>query len=158
VHLDQTNFYTLAIGIGGIIFLYLATKKFPKLPNTLFLVIGSILLISFTNLSSYGVQLVGYVPQGLPGIIIPDLTLIDPNILATLTVTVFLISYIEGYLFAEEYAAKYRYKIDGNQELLAIGVSNIMVGLFQGLPIGGALSRTAVNEENGAKSQLAGGF
>jgi SulP family sulfate permease len=158
IHLDQTNFYTLAIGIGGIIFLYLTTKKFPKLPNTLILVIGSILLISLTSLSSYGIQIVGYIPQGLPGLIIPDPKLVDPNILATLAATVFLISYIEGYLFAEEYAAKYRYKIDGNQELLAIGVSNIVVGLFQGLPIGGALSRTAVNDENGAKSQLAGGI
>ena len=157
IHLDQTNLYTLAIGAGGILFLFLATKKFPKLPNTLLLVIGSILLISLTNLSTYGVQLVGYIPQGLPELIIPDPKLVDPNILATLAATVFLISYIEGYLFAEEYAAKYKYKIDGNQELLAIGISNIVVGLFQGLPIGGALSRTAVNDENGAKSQLSGG-
>jgi sulfate permease, SulP family len=157
IHIGQTNLYTLAMGIGGIIFLYLATRKFPKLPNTLILVIISIVIITFTNLSSYGVKLVGYIPSGLPGIVIPDPTLIDVNILFTLAATVFLVSYVEGYLFAEEYAAKYKYKIDGNQELLALGVSNILVGLFQGLPIGGALSRTAVNDENGAKTQLAGG-
>ncbi|MDP3624024.1 MAG: SulP family inorganic anion transporter, partial [Methanobacteriaceae archaeon] len=72
--------------------------------------------------------------------------------------TVFLISYIEGYMFAEEYASKYRYSVDRNQELLALGASNIFVGLFQGLPIGGSLTRTAVNDESGAKTQLAGGF
>ena len=157
MHIGQTNLYTLAIGVGGIIFLYVATKRFPKLPNTLFLVLGSILLITLTNLASLGVHLVGYIPPGLPGVIIPDPNLIDVNVLLTLAATVFLVSYIEGYLFAEEYAAKHRYKVDGNQELLALGLSNIAVGLFQGLPIGGSLSRTAVNEESGAKTQLAGG-
>jgi SulP family sulfate permease len=157
MHLDQTNLYTLAIGVAGIIFLYLGHKKYPKLPHALFLVIGSIILITLTNLASLGVALVGAIPQGLPGIVIPDPNLIDPNILVTLAATVFLVSYIEGYLFAEEYSAKYRYKIDGNQELLALGASNVLVGLFQGLPIGGALSRTAVNDDNGAKSQLSGG-
>lgn len=158
ININQTNIYTLAIGLGGIIFLYVATKKFPKLPNTLFLVAGSIILITFTSLTSLGVKLVGYIPPGLPSTIIPDPSLVDVNILVTLAATVFLVSYIEGYLFAEEYATKYRYKIDGNQELLALGVSNIAVGLFQGLPIGGSLSRTAVNDESGAKSQLAGGI
>jgi len=157
LHLDQTNIYTLAIGVGGILFLYLGHKKFPKLPHSLFLVIGSIILITVTNLASLGVSVVGAIPQGLPALVIPDPTLIDADILVTLAATVFLVSYIEGFLFAEEYAAKYRYKVDSNQELLAIGASNLMVGLFQGLPIGGTLSRTAVNDDNGAKTQLSGG-
>lgn len=157
LNIDQTNLYTLALGLGGLIFLIVATKKFPKMPNTLFLVVGSILLVTLTGLASLGVSLVGYIPPGVPMSIIPDLSLIDVNILLTLAATVFLISYIEGYLFAEEYAAKYRYKVDGNQELLALGISNVAVGLFQGLPIGGSLSRTAVNDESGAHSQLSGG-
>ena len=157
VHIDQTNLVSLAIGVGGILFLLLATKKFPKLPNTLFLVLGSIILITFTNLASLGVKVVGSIPQGLPALIIPDPSLIDVNILITLAATVFLVSYIEGFLFATEYAAKNKYKIGGNQELLALGASNVLVGLFQGLPIGGSLSRTAVNDDSGAKTQLAGG-
>ncbi|MDD4378114.1 MAG: SulP family inorganic anion transporter [Eubacteriales bacterium] len=156
-HIDQTNIPTLAVGVGGILFLYLATKKFPKLPNTLFLVLGSIVLITATNLTSLGVKVVGHIPQGLPSLVIPDPSLIDVNILITLAATVFLISYMEGYLFAAEYAAKNKYKIDKNQELLALGASNIAVGLFQGLPVAGALSRTAINNDSGAKTQLAGG-
>jgi SulP family sulfate permease len=157
LHTGQTNLATLAIGIGGIIFLVLATKKFPKLPNTLFLVLGSIVIITFTNLASLGVKIVGTIPQGLPALIIPDPHLIDLNILLTLGATVFLVSYVEGYIFASEYAAKNKYKVDKNQELLALGASNVAVGLFQGLPIGGTLSRTAVADDSGAKTQLAGG-
>lgn len=158
VHIDQTNLATLAIGIGGILFLILATKKFPKLPNTLFLVLGSIILITYSNLTNLGVNIVGSIPPGLPAIIIPDPTLLDVNTLLTLAATVFLVSYVEGFIFASEYAAKNKYKVDGNQELLALGVSNIAVGFFQGLPIGGALSRTALNNESGAKTPLAGGI
>ena len=158
INIDQTNLATLAIGVGGIFFLYLATRKFPKLPNTLFLVLGSIVIITFSDLSSLGVKIVGSIPQGLPALIIPDPTLIDVNTLLTLAATVFLVSYIEGFLFASEYAAKNKYKVDGNQELLALGVSNMVVGIFQGLPIGGSLSRTALNDESGAKTQFAGGI
>ena len=158
IHINEANLATLAIGVGGILFLYLSTKKFPRLPNTLFLVLGSIVIISVTNLASLGVKVVGNIPQGLPALIIPDPTLIDVNVLLTLAATVFLVSYVEGYLFASEYAAKNKYKIDKNQELLALGASNVAVGLFQGLPIGGALSRTAVNNESGAKTPLAGGI
>lgn len=158
MHIDQTNLPSLAVGVAGIIFLYLANKKFPKLPNTLFLVLGSIVMVILTNLTSLGVKIVGQIPQGLPALVIPDPTLLDVNILITLAATVFLISYMEGYLFAAQYAAKNKYKIDKNQELLALGASNIVVGLFQGLPVGGALSRTAVNDESGAKTQLAGGI
>ncbi len=156
IHIDQTNLPSLAVGVVGILFLYLATKKFPKLPNTLFLVLGSTVLITFTNLAALGVNVVGQIPRGLPSLVIPDPSLLDVNILITLAVTVFLISYMEGYLFAAEYATKNSYKIDKDQELLALGISNVAVGLFQGLPIGGALSRTAINNDSGAKTQLAG--
>lgn len=157
MHIDQTNLPSLAVGLGGIIFLYLASKKFPKLPNTLFLVLGSVVLVTLTNLTAFGLKVVGHIPQGLPTMVIPDPSLIDVNVLITLATTVFLISYMEGYLFAAEYAAKNKYKIDKNQELLALGMSNVAVGLFQGLPVGGALSRTAINNDSGAKTQLSGG-
>ena len=157
MHVNQFNPATLAIGIGGILFLIIATKKYPKLPNTLFLVLGSIVVVTLANLASWGVKIVGTLPQGLPALIVPDPHLIDINILITLAVTVFLVSYVEGYIFALEYAAKNKYKVDKNQELLALGISNVAVGIFQGLPIGGTLSRTAVADESGAKTQLAGG-
>jgi len=157
MHIDQTNLITLAIGVGGIVFLIIATNKFPKLPNTLFLVLGSIVLITLTNLTALGVNILGSIPSGLPALLIPNPSLIDVNTLLTLAATVFLVSYIEGFLFASEYAAKNKYKLDGNQELLALGVSNMAVGFFQGLPIGGSLSRTALNDETGAKTPLAGG-
>jgi sulfate permease, SulP family len=158
LHIDQTNLATLALGVGGLLFLVIATKKFPKLPNTLILVLGSIILLTFTNLASFGVKVVGSISQGLPALVFPEMGSIDFNTIITLAGAVFLLSYIEGYGVASNYAIKNRYKIDGNKELLALGASNIAVGLFQGFPVGGSISRTAVNNESGAKTQLAGGI
>ena len=158
LHIDQTNFATLVVGVGGLLFLIIATKKFPKLPNTLILVLGSIILLTFTNLTNLGIKVVGTIPQGLPALGFPGTSLIDVNTLITLAVAVFILSYSEGYGVATNYAIKNRYKIDANRELLALGASNVAVGLFHGFPVGGSVSRTAVNNESGAKTPLAGGI
>jgi high affinity sulfate transporter 1 len=158
LHIDQTNFATLAVGVGGLLFLIIATKKFPKLPNTLILVLGSIILLTVTNLTNLGIKVVGTIPQGLPTLVFPETSLIDVNTLITLAVAVFILSYSEGYGVATNYATKNRYKIDANRELLALGASNVAVGLFHGFPVGGSVSRTAVNNESGAKTPLAGGI
>ena len=158
LHIDQTNFATLVVGVGGLLFLIFATKKFPKLPNTLILVLGSIILLTVTNLTNLGIKVVGTIPQGLPSLVFPGTSLIDINTLITLAVAVFILSYSEGYGVATNYAIKNRYKIDANRELLALGASNVAVGLFHGFPVGGSVSRTAVNNESGAKTPLAGGI
>lgn len=158
LHIDQTNFATLVVGMGGLLFLIIATKKFPKLPNTLILVLGSIILLTVTNLTNLGIKVVGTIPQGLPALVFPGTSLIDVNTLITLAVAVFILSYSEGYGVATNYAIKNQYKIDANRELLALGASNIAVGLFNGFPVGGSVSRTAVNNESGAKTPLAGGI
>ena len=56
LHIDQTNFATLVVGVGGLLFLIFATKKFPKLPNTLILVLGLIILLTVTNLANFGIM------------------------------------------------------------------------------------------------------
>ena len=57
---------------------------------------------------------------------------------------------------ARTYAKEHEYEIDNNQELLALGASSVSVGIAQGFPISGSFSKTAVNDRNGAKTQLAG--
>ena len=158
LHIDQINFATLVVGVGGLLFLIFATKKFPKLPNTLILVLGSIILLTVTNLANFGINVVGTIPQGIPTLVFPETSLIDINTLITLALAVFILSYSEGYGVATNYAIKNRYKIDANRELLALGASNVAVGLFHGFPVGGSVSRTAVNNESGAKTPLAGGI
>jgi MFS superfamily sulfate permease-like transporter len=66
----------------------------------------------------------------------------------------FLLSYIESVSAARTFALKHRYEVDSRQELLGLGAASLLAGLFQGYPIAGGLSQSAVNERGGAKTPL----
>ena len=66
----------------------------------------------------------------------------------------FLLSYIESVSAARTFALKHRYDVDPRQELLGLGAASLLAGLFQGYPIAGGLSQTAVNERGGARTPL----
>jgi carbonic anhydrase/ABC-type transporter Mla MlaB component len=66
----------------------------------------------------------------------------------------FLLAYIESVSAAKTLAQKNGYDIDARQELLALGVANLMTSLGQGYPVSGGLSQSAVNEKAGAKTPL----
>lgn len=59
---------------------------------------------------------------------------------------------------AKKYAEERKYNLRTNQELAALGVSNIVTSLFGGFPIAGSLSRTVVNVSSGAKTQISALF
>uniref|UniRef100_A0A8C8LY81 STAS domain-containing protein n=1 Tax=Oncorhynchus tshawytscha TaxID=74940 RepID=A0A8C8LY81_ONCTS len=67
-----------------------------------------------------------------------------------------VVGYAVAVSVAKVYAAKHDYTIDGNQELIAFGFSNVFCGCFSGFVASTALSRTAVQESTGGKSQVAG--
>src|SRR5262249_7686506 len=130
---------------------------FPRLPTSLFVVLLAIALMYVTNLEARGVAVAGAIPRGLP---MPGLPTVDPSLLSPLiglAFGCFLLSYVEGISVARTFAAREHETVDANQELYANGAINIGVGFFQGFPVGGSMSRSAVNSEAGAKTPLAGG-
>ena len=155
-NLGDANLYAMAIGIGGIILALALERKFPKVPGTLIIVILAIILMSVTNLVERGVHIVGEIPQGLPSFVIPECTAQDVSTLLPLALALFILSYVELSTNTRIYARKHKYHIDTDQELLALGTSSISTGLFQGFPIGGSFSKSAVNDRSGARTQLAG--
>ena len=157
-HLGQINLPTLLLGLVGIALLLFADKRFRKFPNSLILVLLSIGLMSVTDLTKLGVKVVGTIPHGLPHLSLPAFTLTDVVDLLPLGLSVFLLSYVEGMSVARALAHKHRYPLDTNQELLALGVANFAAGLGLGYPVGGSLSRTAVNERLGANTPVASGI
>jgi MFS superfamily sulfate permease-like transporter len=67
-----------------------------------------------------------------------------------------LVSYFDTITTARAFAMKGGYRIDPNQDMIALGVANIGAGLFQGFALGASQSRTVVNDMYGGKSQFAG--
>jgi sulfate permease, SulP family len=123
-----------------------------------FAVIGTIFAAWALDLQALGVQVVGTVPTGLPPLGIPafDLDLISTLALPALLISV--IGYVESVSVAQTLAAKRRQRIDPNQELIALGASNVASGFSGGFPVTGGFSRSVVNFDAGARSPAAGAF
>ena len=156
--LDDTNLPSLALGLGGIVLLVVALKRFPRVPGALIVVVLGIIIMSATDLADRGVHIVGDIPAGLPSFGIPDVSPSQVGELLPLALACFLMAYVEGMAMVRTFASKNRYKTDANQELLALGAANIAAGLGQGYPVGGGPDRTVVSDSSGAKTPLASGI
>jgi SulP family sulfate permease len=106
------------------------------------------------QLDDHGLRLVGDIPSGLPMPGLPDVGLADIVRLLPVAAGIALVGYSDNVLTARSLAARHGYKIDANQELLALGLTNLASGLSRGFPISSSASRTAVPASLGSKTQL----
>lgn len=109
------------------------------------------------GLSNYGVALIGPVPQGTPTFMFPNISLVVDNLHVVIpaTVSVFLVALSVSLAAARDYAARYRYDIEVNQEMLAQGMASAATGLFQGLSVCGLLATTSASVASGSRTELA---
>lgn len=153
-HLPETNPTVLIFGLVGVIILFVGDRLFPGKPVSLAVVIASILVISFTQLSSAGIHLAGEIPNQLPTIKRPSLRFTDIDGIMDLAFACFLMGYIETISAARTFAMKNNYAINPRQELLSLGAANFASAFSSGYVVAGGLSQSTVNEKSGAKSPL----
>ncbi|WP_406827585.1 SulP family inorganic anion transporter [Microbulbifer sp. ARAS458-1] len=118
-------------------------------------VVATILLASGFDLEGKGVDLVGEIPRGLPQIVWPTLSLELVQQLFLPAVMISIIGYVESVSVGKTLGAKRRQKIDMNQELIGLGAANIAAGFSGGFPVTGGFSRSVVNFDAGAETQMA---
>ncbi|MDG1482808.1 MAG: sulfate permease [Myxococcota bacterium] len=152
-----TDIDPLTMGVGGLaVLLIVGVKKLsPQLPAALIAVVIGIVLSWFFDLEGLGVNVLGNIPSGLPSLTMPALDLTMLERAAPMGLTIALIGFMESISVAKTFARQYRYDIRPGQELTALGMSNIASGLFGGYIVGGALSRSAVNAQAGARTPVA---
>lgn len=154
--LGQTHAVTLAVGLGSIALLLLLKRISKALPGSLVVVVLGIGLTALLHLERMGVPIVGSVPEGLPSFAWPDLSLQRIQDILPLALTVCIISFIESVAIAKTIEAQHdEYRIDPNQELIALGFSKIGGAFFQSFPTTGSFTRSAVNDESGGKTGIA---
>ncbi|MGI9546955.1 MAG: SulP family inorganic anion transporter [Flavobacteriaceae bacterium] len=154
--LEHINFYTLGIGILAIILLKAIKRFIKKIPAALIVVVLGIVIVYSLNLNSLGVRIVEEVPGGLPSFTIPSIELSKANELFPMALALALIAFMEAISVAKAVEVKHKeYEVNANQELIALGASNIVGSLFQSYPTTGGFSRTAVNDLTGAKTGFA---
>lgn len=146
---------TASIGVGSIITIVLIRKWKKTFPSALAVVAIGTLLTAILNLSQQGVSIVGEIPEGLPAFSLEFMNLGDVQVLIPIILVIALVSYMESIAVAKAIANKHGYKVDANQELIALGGANIGGAFFQSFPTTGGFSRTAVNDQSGATSTVA---
>ena len=145
---------TLILGILVLIFLFVFERQFPNLPIPLIAVLLSTAAVAIFNLDERGVAVVGAIPAGLPHFALPQVSVQDLIGLIASAVGIAIVGYSDNVITARAFANRNNYKIDANQELLALGVANLGNGLMQGFPISSSGSRTVIGDSLGSKSQL----
>jgi high affinity sulfate transporter 1 len=155
--LPHTSENTLVVGVAALVILFALKIYAPKVPGALVALVLGIGASAIFALSAQGVAVVGPVPRGLPIPALPHISLIKQNfgLILSAAIGVLLIGFSESLAAARQYAAKYHYDIDINQEMLAQGMANFTSGLFQGINVDGSLSKSSVNDASGAKSEMA---
>lgn len=157
-HLGDTNWMSLALGAAALAVLILGKKFLPNRPVAILVVAGGIAAASFIDLGRHGVKVLGEVPQGLPPIGLPALHWSDLNELLPLALACFLLGAVETVAIGRTFALKHGYRLNSNQEFLALAGANLAAGIGHGFAVSGGMSQSLVNESGGARTPLSGLF
>jgi sulfate permease, SulP family len=152
-HIHHYHGMTLLLAGLVISFLLIVQHFFQKAPSPLLAVLLGTSAVAIFHLDQQGVAVVGEIPAGLPQFKIPHFSDQLPSLLAS-AIGIAIVGYSDNVLTARSFAARHHQKIDANQELLALGLSNLGSGLMQGFPVSSSGSRTAIADSLGSKTQL----
>ena len=155
-HIDETEVAALLVGVGVLLVLLVLPRITRIVPAVLVAVAGATILSAVLDLASEGVSTVGALPSGLPHPSLPWSSLSDVGPLLLAAIGIVLVSLTDTIATASSFAARRGDELEPNQEMIGIGAANVAAGFFQGFAISTSGSRTAVAEQSGAKSQVAG--
>ncbi|KAG5684088.1 hypothetical protein PVAND_013337 [Polypedilum vanderplanki] len=167
LNIPRANVYAIYIAIVCIAFMVVMNEfvkpwvakrcKFP-IPTELIAVVGFTVISFALNLggSKYKVREVGKIPTGLPMPQMPPLELL--SLVAVDSIAVCIVSYSIVMSMALIFAKKEYYEVRPNQELLALGISNIFGSFFSCIPLSCSLSRSMIQYLAGGKTQLTSVF
>jgi SulP family sulfate permease len=149
--------HLLTLGVAAICVALLVglPRWAPLVPEALVVVVGATLASWFFDLNQYGVAVIGAIPDGLPAPELWAVNFSDLNTLLPTAITLALVQFMNSVSLGRVFATRHGYTIDANRELVGVGAGNFFGSLFQSIPASGSFSRSAVNDQAGARSPLA---
>ena len=173
-NLDHVHLYTAVIGFTSLAFLFWVRRGLKlfllriglgERPADILAKVGPIVAIAITTatvwglgLSEQGVKIVGEVPQGLPELALPPFEMGMWMAIMVPALLISIVGYVESISVAFTLAAKKQQRVDPDQELIALGASNVGAAVSGGFPVTGGFSRSVVNFDAGAETPVAGAF
>jgi len=156
-HLHETNFYAVIVALISIGIILLMTKKYPKIPGPIVVVVLSALAVWLLNIPIETIESrFSAIPSMLPTPTFPTITFEKIRLLFPDAITIAVLAAIESLLSAVVADGMAGTKHKPNTELLAQGFANMASSVFGGLPATGAIARTATNIKAGAISPISG--
>lgn len=146
----------VVLGLSVTAFLLVLARLAPLAPGALIAVIGATVVAYALNLESMGVALVGPVPNTLPSVGLPAISIGDAMALAGSAAAIAFVGYTDVALTGRAFAARTGETIDANREFLALGAANVASGLTSGFALSASGSRTAIIDAVRAHSQATG--
>lgn len=144
---------SVALGALALLFLF---ARMPRLPGGLLVIALGVGAGKWLNLSQYGIGLVGAIDLHLAAPTLPLLSYPQWLRVGELSFAMVMILYAESYSSIRSFAMKHGDSVSPNRDLIAIGIGNLVTGLFHGMPAGAGYSATSANEAAGALSRWAG--
>jgi SulP family sulfate permease len=172
--IPHVHLLTLTIGVGATVFLFwvreglkplLMRWGFQSRSADVLAKTGPVAAIVVTSYLTWafqwqlqGVKIVGVVPQGLPPLTLPVWDMALWKALAVPALLISVVGFVESVSVGQTLAAKRRQRIAPDQELVALGASNVSAAFTGGFPVTGGFARSVVNFDAGAKTPAAGIF
>jgi SulP family sulfate permease len=156
--LGETNFAVLTVAIATLVAAMLTRRFFPKVPHLLVGLVTGALVALVLGGDQEGIRFVAAIPQQLPPLSMPDLSSVSIRQLAAEAFAVALLGLIEAVSISRSIAAKSHQRLDGNQEFIGQGLSNIVGSFFSSYAGSGSFTRSGINYQAGAKTPMAAIF
>ncbi|MCF6349722.1 MAG: SulP family inorganic anion transporter [Flavobacteriaceae bacterium] len=156
-HFSETNWYVFGIAISTLVIaliIKLLIKPLSRYYLLIAMLLGSLLAI-FLGGDANGIETVGKIPSNLPPFRIPDLNFENVQLLSSGAMILALLGLIEATAIGRSIALNTHQKIDGNQEFIGQGLSNLIASFFSSYAGSGSFTRSGVNYQVGAKTPMA---
>uniref|UniRef100_A0A8C1VL81 Solute carrier family 26 member 5 n=1 Tax=Cyprinus carpio TaxID=7962 RepID=A0A8C1VL81_CYPCA len=161
-NIASTNVVTLIIGLVCTVFLYFIKdlnerfkKKLPiPIPGEIIVIVSTGISYGMVMSENYGVEVVGNIPTGLLPPKIPDFS-VFPNLFPD-AFAISVVGFSIAISLAKTFALKHGYSVDGNQELIALGLCNFVSSFFHTFAVTASMSRSLVQESTGGHTEIAG--
>jgi len=156
LHLHETHWPSLVLSLITFAVYFGLSQKLPKLPNVaITLVIMSLVAAFFEPLGGTGLRFLQAVNASEWNFTPPPLDFGMASTLLSGALAIALLSVLEGTSIGKSLAARSGARLDTNQEMFSMGISNIACGFFSGMPASGSLTRSVLNINSGARTPMA---
>ena len=153
-----THFPTLVISLATVLLYALLNFKFRKLPNIAIVLIAISAFTFFIDGKQFEILFLPPIDQSVLSFSLPQVSFASIKLLTSTAIAIALLCILEGISIGKSLAIKKGVRLNNDQAMYSIGMTNIVCSLFAGMPASGSLTRSSLNYESGSKTVFANLF